>query len=63
MHSIRLNQDIDKGLSTEQEKFNNADGQIKTSQKRLTLIEKRLPDITNELEKMKSKPGYSGFRT
>ena len=41
---------IQKGLSTEQEKFNNADGQIKTSQKRLILIDKRLPEITNELE-------------
>ena len=44
--------DIDKGLSIEQEKFNNAEGEIKTSQKRLTLIEKRFPDITIELEKM-----------
>lgn len=49
--------DIDKGLSTEQEKFNNADGQIKTSQKRLILIEKRLPDITNELEKISQSQG------
>lgn len=49
--------DIDKGLSTEQEKFNSADGQIKTSQKRLTLIAKRLPDITNELEKMSQNQG------
>jgi len=49
--------DIDKGLSTEQEKFNNADGQIKTSKKRFTLIEKRLPDITSELEKMSQNQG------
>ena len=48
---------IDQGLSTEQEKFNNADGQIKTSQKRLTLIEKRLPDITNDLEKISQNQG------
>jgi len=49
--------DIDKGLSTEQEKFNNAEGEIKTSQKRLTLIEKRFPDITTELEKMNQDQG------
>jgi len=49
--------DIDKGLSTEQEKFNDADGQIKTSKKRFTLIEKRLPDITSELEKMSQNQG------
>jgi len=49
--------DIDKGLSIEQEKFNNADGQIKTSKKRHALIEKRLPDITNELEKMNQSQG------
>jgi len=49
--------DIEQGLSTEQEKFNNAEGQIKTSQKRLILIEKRLPDITNELEKISQNQG------
>ena len=49
--------DIDKGLSTEQEKFNSAEGQIKTSQKRHTLIAKRLPDITSELEKMSQNQG------
>jgi len=49
--------DIEKGLSTEQEKFNNAEGQIKTSQKRLILIDKRLPDITNELEKISQNQG------
>ena len=48
---------IDSELSIEQEKFNNADGQIKTSEKRLTLIENRLPDITNELEKMSKNQG------
>ena len=48
---------IDSELSIEQGKFNNADGQIKTSQKRLTLIEKRLPDITTELEKMSKNQG------
>jgi len=49
--------DIDKGLSTEQGKFNSAEGQIKTSQKRLILIDKRLPDITNELEKISQNQG------
>jgi len=49
--------DIDKGLSTEQKKFNDADGEIKTSQKRLTLIEKRFPDIATELEKMSQNQG------
>ena len=49
--------DIDKRLSTEQEKFNNAEGEIKTSQKRLTLIEKRFPDIATELEKMNQDQG------
>ena len=48
---------IDEGLSTEQGKFNDADAQIKTSKKRLTLIEKRLPDITNELEQMSQNQG------
>ena len=48
---------IDQELSTEQEKFRNADGQIKTSQKRLALIEKRLPDITSELEKISQNQG------
>jgi len=48
---------IEQGLSTEQEKFNNAEGQIKTSQKRLILIDKRLPDITNELEKISQNQG------
>ena len=48
---------IDSELSIEQGKFNNADGQIKTSQKRLTLIEKRLPDITIELENMSKNQG------
>ena len=48
---------IDEGLSTEQGKFNDADAQIKTSKKRLTLIEKRLPDIINELEKMSQNQG------
>jgi len=48
---------IDQGLSTEQEKFNNAEGQIKTSQKRLILIDKKLPDIANELEKISQNQG------
>ena len=48
---------IEQGLSTEQEKFNNAEGQIKTSQKRLILIDKRLPDIVNELEKISQNQG------
>jgi len=49
--------DIEQGLSTEQEKFNYAEGQIKTSEKRLTLIDKKLPDITNELEKISQNQG------
>ena len=49
--------DIEQGLSTEQEKFNDAEGQIKTSQKRLILIDKRLPDIANELEKISQNQG------
>jgi len=49
--------DIEQGLSTEQEKFNSAEGQIKTSQKRLILIDKRLPDIANELEKISQNQG------
>jgi len=49
--------DIEKGLSTEQEKFNDAEGQIKTSEKRLILIDKRLPDIANELEKISQNQG------
>jgi len=49
--------DIEQGLSTEQEKFNNAEGQIKTSQKRLILIDKRVPDITDELEKISQNQG------
>jgi len=48
---------IEQGLSTEQKNFNNAEGQIKTSQKRLILIDKRLPDITNELEKISQNQG------
>jgi chromosome segregation protein len=48
---------IDEELSTEQGKFNDADGKIKTSQKRLALIEKRFPDISNELEKMSQNQG------
>jgi len=49
--------DIEQGLSTEQEKFTNAESQIKTSEKRLTLIDKRLPDITNEFEKISQNQG------
>ena len=49
--------DIEQGLSTEQEKFNDAEGQIKTSQKRLILIDKKLPDIANELEKISQNQG------
>jgi chromosome segregation protein len=49
--------DIDTGLSTEQKKFNDADGEIKTSQKRLILIEKRFPDIVTELENMSQNQG------
>ena len=48
---------IEQELSTEQKKFNDAEGQIKTSQKRLILIDKRLPDIANELEKISQNQG------
>jgi len=48
---------IEQGLSTEQKKFNDAEGQIKTSEKRLILIDKRLPDIANELEKISQNQG------
>ena len=49
--------DIEQGLSTEQKKFNDAEGQIKTSEKRLILIDKKLPDIANELEKISQNQG------
>ena len=39
--------DIDRELSVERENEQKADSEIKTSQKRLTDIENRLPDITN----------------
>jgi len=48
---------IEQGLSTEQKKFNDAEGQIKTSEKRLILIDKKLPDIANELEKISQNQG------
>jgi len=48
---------IEQGLSTEQKKFNDAEGQIKTSEKRLILIDKKLPDITDELEKISQNQG------
>jgi len=48
---------IDQGLSTEQKKFNDAEGQIKTSEKRLILIDKKIPDIANELEKISQNQG------
>ena len=49
--------DIDKGLSTEQEKSNNAISQIGISEKRLLQIQNRLPNIVTELEKMNQDQG------
>ena len=49
--------DIEKGLSTEQEKCNNAISQIRISEKRLLQNQNRLPDITVELEKMNQDQG------
>ena len=49
--------DIDKGLSTEQEKCNNAISQIRISEKRLLQNQNRLPDIATELEKMNQDQG------
>jgi len=48
---------IEKGLSTEQEKCNNAISQIRISEKRLLQNQNRLPDITTELEKMNQDQG------
>ena len=61
--SVKLNafqqakSDIDKGLSTEQEKCNNAISQIRISERRLLQNQNRLPDITTELEKMNQDEG------
>jgi len=49
--------EIDKGLSTEQEKCNNAISQIRISEKRLLQIQNRLPDIATDLEKMNQDQG------
>ena len=49
--------DIDKELSTEQEKCNNAISQIRISEKRLLQNQNRLPDIATELEKMNQDQG------
>ena len=49
--------DIEKGLSTEQEKCNNAISQIGISEKRLLQNQNRLPDIVTELEKMNQDQG------
>ena len=49
--------DIEKGLSTEQEKCNNAISQIRISEKRLLQNQNRLPDIATELEKMNQDQG------
>ncbi|NWK06532.1 chromosome segregation protein SMC [Marine Group I thaumarchaeote] len=49
--------DIEKGLSTEQEKSNNAISQIGISEKRLLQIQNRLPNIATELEKMNQDQG------
>jgi len=61
--SVKLNafqqakSDIEKGLSTEQEKCNNAISQIRISEKRLLQNQNRLPDIATELEKMNQDQG------
>jgi len=61
--SVKLNafqqakSDIEKGLSTEQEKCNNAISQIRISERRLLQNQNRLPDITTELEKMNQDQG------
>ena len=61
--SVKLNafqqakSDIEKGLSTEQEKCNNAISQIRISERRLLQNQNRLPDITTELEKMNQDEG------
>jgi len=61
--SVKLNafqqakSNIEKGLSTEQEKHNNAISQIRISEKRLLQNQNRLPDITTELEKMNQDQG------
>ena len=61
--SVKLNafqqakSDIEKGLSTEQEKHNNAISQIRISEKRLLQNQNRLPDIVTELEKMNQDQG------
>jgi len=61
--SVKLNafqqakSDIDKGLSTEQEKSNNAISQIRISEKRLLQNQNRLPNIATELEKMNQDQG------
>ena len=49
--------EIDKGLSTEQEKCNNAISQIRISEKRLLQIQNQLPNIATELEKMNQDQG------
>ena len=48
---------IDSDLSREQGKYNQAEIQIKTSNNRVHQIEKRLPEITGELEKMDENQG------
>jgi len=61
--SVKLNayqqakSEIDKGLSVEQRKCNDAISQIKISEKRLLQIQNRLPDITTDLEKMNQDQG------
>jgi len=49
--------DIDRGLSAEQRKCNDATSQIKISEKRLLQIQNRLPNITTDLEKMNQDQG------
>jgi len=49
--------EIDKGLSVEQRKCNDAISQIKISEKRLLQIQNRLPNITTDLEEMNQDKG------
>ena len=48
---------IDTKLSDEQAYFNDYDSKIKTSERRIVQINRRLPEITNEFEQMKKNQG------
>ncbi len=48
---------IDTKLSDEQAAFNDYDSKIKTSERRIVQINRRLPEITNEFEQMKKNQG------